>query len=246
MRGHARAVTSLVVSWVAMMGMLTVGPVTPAHAAATTTLANWQMNESPGARTMIDSSGNGINGAIGSAVRTGVFINGATGYDWPFSSPTMPPPKPERLVQVADSRLNPGTRDYAVTVRFRTTNSFGNMIQKGQSGAPGGYFKWQIPSGELSCLFRGRSSTGAVLSKSVNSGSKKLNDGAWHTVRCERTADRVTMTIDGTTTRTAIGPSGSISNTVPLTIAGKVNCNQISVTCDYFTGDIDYVKIEVG
>ena len=71
-------------------------------------------------------------------------------------SPTAPPPKPERLVQVNDSRLNPGNRDYAVTVRFRTTRSYGNMIQKGQSQTPGGYFKWEIPSGILMCLFRSR------------------------------------------------------------------------------------------
>ena len=105
---------------------------------------------------MTDGSGNNIVGAIGSAVQVGTFLDGATGYAWDNGSPTAPPPKPERLVTVNDSRLNPGNRDYAITMRFRTTRSYGNMIQKGQSQTPGGYFKWEIPSGILTCLFRSR------------------------------------------------------------------------------------------
>ncbi len=160
-------------------------------------------------------------------------------------APNQPPAKPERLIQVADPRLNPGTRDFAVTIRFKTSRTFGNMIQKGQANTPGGYFKWQIPLGKLACLFRGRAPDGTVLSKSVNSGDILLNDDQWHTVRCERTVDRVTMTIDGVRTRKALGPTGSISNTVPMTIAGKVNCDQATITCDYFVGEMDFIKIEV-
>jgi Laminin G domain len=244
MRHRGRIRTFGAMLMVAALGMIALGSSTPIGAAATVTLTNWQMNESAGTNVMIDSSGHGINGVVGSAILTGNTENGVTFYRWTSTNPNQPPPKPERLVQVNNSTLNPGTRDYAITVRFRTTHNYGNMIQKGQSGAPGGYFKWQIPSGNLSCLFRGRSSTGAILSKQVSSGTIKLNDGQWHTVKCERTADRVTMTIDGVLRRTALGPTGSISNTVPLTIGGKLNCDQVSVTCDYFAGDIDYVQIQ--
>jgi hypothetical protein len=239
------------VVWVMLTGglstVLTAVTAQPAYATATTTIADWEMNEATGAHVMADSSGNGINGTIGSAVHTGFVFNGATGYDWTSTNPNQPPPKPERLVQVPDSRLNPGSRDYAVTVRFRTTHSYGNMIQKGQSATPGGYFKWEIPNGQLMCLFRSRDASGHLLGeKSVKSPiGKPLNDGAWHTVRCEKTVDRVTMTIDGTTTvQSSHGTIGSIANNVPLTIAGKLNCDQVSVTCDYFAGDIDYVRIQ--
>jgi hypothetical protein len=225
--------------------LVTAGPVTSARAAATLTIANWQMNEGAGATVMLDTSGNGINGAVGSAIQTGFIDGTTTGYQWPSTAPNAPPPKPERLIQVANSQLNPGTRDYAITMRFRTTHNFGNMIQKGQSQTPGGYFKWQIPQGVLSCLFRGVSTSGNVVQKSVSSGTNLLNDGVWHTVRCERTATRVTMTIDGTITRTANGATGSISNTIPLTIGGKLNCDQVEITCDYFAGQIDFVRIEV-
>ena len=214
-------------------------------ASAATTIADWQMNEGSTATTMFDSTANHINGSIGNDVVTGYRVNGATGYHWPYVAPNQPPANPERLVTVSDGRLNPGTRVYSVTVRFRTTRSFGNIIQKGQSGTPGGYWKWQIPSGKLSCLFRGVVN-GNTVSKSVNSGTTLLNDGAWHTVTCTRTTTGVTMTIDGSITRRATGWTGSISNTKALTIGGKLNCDQQTVTCDYFTGDIDYVRISAG
>ncbi len=219
--------------------------VSPAHAAIDQPVAVWQMNEPAGSRTMVDSSGNGINGSIGSAIQTGVTYAGATGYRWSSTNPNGYPAKPERLVTAADSRLNPGTRDYAVTIRFRTTHSYGNMIQKGQATTPGGYFKWEIPKGMLMCLYRSRDSRGNLLGQKAVTTPFPLNDGKWHTVRCEKTVDRVTMTIDGTTvvrsSRSTIGP---IANTMPLSIGGKVTCDQVKVTCDYFAGDIDWIRIE--
>lgn len=214
------------------------GP-SPASAAATQTLAVWEMNEGPDSKVMVDSSTNGIHGTPGADVVTGSFDSSGIYYRFPhFVRPADVPVNPERLVQVDDGRLNPGTRDYAVTVTFRTTRSFGNIIQKGQSGAVGGYFKMQMPKGVVGCLFRG-----AAGSKSVNSGVA-LNDGQWHTVRCERQPDRVIMTIDGSKVRQGWGLTGNISNNVPLTIGGKLKCDQVTVTCDYFDGDINRVVIQ--
>jgi hypothetical protein len=209
------------------------------------TIADWQMNEGAGASVMVDSGPKHINGSVGSAVQTGVSTAGATGYRWSSLDPTAPPAKPQRLVTVPDSRLNPGSRDFAVTVRFRTTHSYGNMIQKGQALTPGGYFKWEIPNGRLFCLYLSRDGSGNLRSQHGVRAPQPLNDGAWHTVRCEKTANRVTMTIDGSTVvRSGESPVGPISNTMPLTIGGKYQCNQVDVTCDYFAGDIDWVRIE--
>ena len=217
----------------------------PAGAAANRTLARWRMDEGKKAAVMHDSSGHNIDGSIGGAVVPGVKSGGVIYYHWRDKHP-KDPPEPQRLIKVDDNRLNPGTRDFAVTIRFRTTRTYGNIIQKGQSGAPGGYFKWQIPKGKLTCLFRGRSPSGAVLSRAVNSGGKRLNDGRWHKVRCERTAKRVTMTVDGRFRRSVRGATGRIHNDVPLTIAGKRNCDQVQITCDYFVGDIASVVIQTG
>jgi hypothetical protein len=99
--------------------------------------------------------------------------------------PNQPPADRQRLVTVIDDRLNPRRHAFAVTVRFRTTRSFGNVIQKGQAGSPGGYFKWEIPKGRLTCLFRGVVD-GTKVGRAVNSGARRLNDGAWHAVTCKR------------------------------------------------------------
>jgi hypothetical protein len=209
----------------------------PASAA---TLANWQMNEGPNASVMVDSSGH-VNGTIGSAVVTGFTFNGATGYHWPFTSPTAPPAKPERIVQANSSTLNPGSGNYTVTLRYRTTKHFGNIVQKGQAGSSGGYFKLENPNGQLTCVFRGTNSSGNFLRKQVVSGV--LSDGHWHVVRCSRTATGLTLNVDGKVVATARGSTGNISNNRPISIAGKLNCDQVHTTCDYFTGDIDYITI---
>jgi hypothetical protein len=213
----------------------------PAHAAVDRPVAVWQMNEPAGSTTMVDSSGNGINGVVGAHVRMGTALSGGgTGYRFPWISPNTPPADPEHLVKVAHRpALNPGTGAYAVEFRLRTTQSFGNVIQKGQAGTAGGYFKVQQPNGKISCLFRG-----SAGSSTASSGSVRVNDGAWHTVRCERTSSSVVMTVDGVVTSRNSNPTGSIANTRPLAIGGKLNCDQVNTTCDYFVGDLDYVKIQ--
>jgi len=218
---------------------LAVGVVFAAPASAAT-LADWEMNEAPGAHVMTDSSGH-VNGTIGSAVQTGVTVLGATGYQWNFTSPTAPPPKPERLVQASSATLNPGAGNYTVTMRYRTTKHFGNIVQKGQAGSAGGYFKLENPSGRLNCVFRGVNASGAFLRKAVESGV--ISDGAWHVVVCARTPSGLTLTVDGSVVASAKGSTGTISNSRPITIGGKLNCDQVKTTCDYFTGNIDYIKI---
>jgi hypothetical protein len=211
-----------------------------AASASAATLADWEMNEGPGATTMVDSSGH-VNGTIGSAVQTGVSILGATAYQWPFASPTAPPPKPERIVQANSSSLNPGSGTYTVSLRFRTNQHFGNIVQKGQAGAAGGYFKIENPNGRINCVFRGVVS-GKLVRKAVQA-SQVTSDNAWHVATCTRTSTGVTLTIDGVVAGTARGNTGNISNTRPISIGGKLNCDQVNTTCDYFTGALDWVKI---
>ena len=217
------------------MGLALVAP------ASAATLANWQMNEGPRASVMVDKAGH-VNGTIGSAIQTGYKFDGATAYHWVFASPTAPPAKPERIAQANSSTLNPGSGNYAVKLRYRTTKHFGNIVQKGQAGSSGGYFKLENPNGRLTCVFRGTNSSGNFQRKQVVS-PRVLSDGKWHVARCARTSTGLTLQIDGSVVATAKGSTGRISNTRPISIAGKLNCDQVTTTCDYFTGDIDYVKI---
>jgi hypothetical protein len=218
---------------------LLLGPATAAGASSSSLIAYWGMNDSPGSHTMADGSGNGHRGRIGTEVHTGVRISGATGFRFDRLEPDTPPTHPAHLVTVPDSNaLNPGNRDYAVTIRLRTTEFFGNIIQKGQATVPGGNFKMQIPNGIVQCFFRGSDRT--ILAQST----RHLNDGHWHTVRCDRTSDALTMTVDGTRVARTPGWTGRIANSWPLTIGGKVDCDQKKVGCDYYAGDLDYAEIQ--
>jgi hypothetical protein len=218
-----------------------VGTATAADAAAARTVALWSMNEPSGSRVMADGSGNGRTGSIGREVRTGVRVDGAKGYRFDRLEPDTPPTHPQHLVTVPDSSaLDPGDRDYAITVRLRTTGKFGNIIQKGQSNATGGNVKLQIPNGVLQCLYRGSVTTLLVSSQ------RRLNDGRWHTVRCERTGSGVTLTVDGRVEARRSGRTGRIANSWPVAIGGKTACDQVKVGCDYYAGDLDWVRVEAG
>src|SRR3712207_507611 len=117
----------LTLSLTVVVSAVVVSVASPAWAVATTNAAFWSMDEAPGSSTMVDNSGNGINGTIGADVQTGVLFDGATGYRFPDISPTAPPARPQHIVTVpSTTALNPGSGDYSVTVRYRTTKSFGN------------------------------------------------------------------------------------------------------------------------
>jgi hypothetical protein len=206
-----------------------------AAASADHTIAMWDMDEPGRSRVMDDSSDHGLDGRIGREVEhTGDY------YRFSRLEPDTPPTHPQHLVTVDDdAELDPGSRDYAITIRMRTRYQFGNIIQKGQATVSGGSFKLQIPNGHVQCWFRG--SAGSIL---VTAPSK-INDGRWHVVNCERTRDGVALRIDGRTVANRWGWTGSISNSWPVSIGGKTDCDQRDVGCDYFAGDLDYVAIDV-
>ena len=203
------------------------------------TVARYDMNESAGARTMYDSSGHGLNGSIGSEVETGLAAGTATGYRFERLEPDTPPSHPRHLATVPSAGdLNPGDRDFSVTVRLRTQYHFGNIVQKGQATVDGGNFKLQIPNGIVQCLFRGSRGSLIVSTKS------KLNDGQWHVVRCDRTAQGLAVSVDGKAESRKDGPTGYIANGWPLSVGGKTSCDQVEVGCDYYAGDLDYIALE--
>lgn len=204
--------------------------------------ALYEMNEPVGSTVMTDSSGNGNNGVVDpSGVTTGAQYAGATGYNWPYRSPTAPPASPERVVQVPDnSAIEPVNDDFTIEIRFRFTDKFGNMAQKGQAQTPGGQWKIQMPGGVPSCLFKG--SAGQVATGAITA----MDDGEWHTLTCTLTSTGVTMYVDGEYRNKKNGTVGTLDNTFPMTVGGKIECDQIDVTCDYFSGQVDYVKITKG
>jgi hypothetical protein len=218
--------------------LLVAGAATTAQASSNRVVAAWEMNERAGSHTMRDSSGNGLDGVIGTEVQAGVSVGGDTGYRFSKLQPDTPPTHPEHVAAVPNyDALNPGYDDFAVTLRLRTTYQFGNVVQKGQATVAGGNFKLQLPNGIVQCIFRGSGGTLTV------SAPQRINDGNWHVVRCERTYEEVVVTIDGTPVAHRYGWTGRIANNWPLSIGGKTDCDQVNVGCDYFAGDIDYLQI---
>jgi hypothetical protein len=208
-------------------------------ALATEVEASWEMNEPAGATTMVDSGPNGLHAPIDqTGLDTGFVFDFATGYHWPRRNPTEPPPSPERVIVIPDNpNLDPLTDTYTVELRYRTKEKFGNITQKGQATTRGGQWKIQNPQGRPSCLYKGSITRGAVRSPAY------LNDNAWHTLLCVKTPTAVELWVDGVRVGRKNGAVGNIDNSFPMTIGGKISCDQIEVTCDYFSGEIDYIRI---
>lgn len=236
-----RSTAAVAALTVALAGLTLVGA-GPAEAEATRTVAFYSMDEPAGATVLVDSSGNNRNGTIGSSVTTGATFEGATAHRFPTLLPGDRIADPGHTDRVPHTTLfNPDAGDFSVTIRLRTRNSFGNVIQKGQGTAVGGYWKFEIPGGLPRCLFRG--ATGASRTGYAN---VDVSDNRWHTITCNRTSSYVEMYVDGVRTSRAFGQTGTIGNNAQLSIGGKSQCDGVNTTCDYFGGDIDYVKISKG
>jgi hypothetical protein len=209
-----------------------------------TTVLSLEFNEPAGSQTAVDSSGFGHDGAIGSHVK----MNGAWA-DWD----RHPPGEgiyygADHLVMVpdaADGSLDPESSTFTVEFRFRSTDKFGNILQKGQARTAGGQVKFQQPKGFVSCMFKSPSNQASIKS------SIATNDGQWHVIRCVRTTADVTLYVDGVFNKRIRKVTSSINNVKPWTIGGKFDCDTSDPdvgadSCDYFPGDIDYVHLTKG
>lgn len=198
-------------------------------AEATVVVGSWHMDEGSGAARMSDSTTNNLDGSVGNGVITGIPAGSSRAYH--FGSGR------DRLVTVSDAgnRLDPGSHAMRLNARIRST-SLGeyNVIQKGQSHTPGGYYKISWDRGHLYCTFRGSPGRSASIGWPYG-----IADGRYHDISCARNSRAVYISVDGHTRGRAV-VIGPISNFYPLSIGGKVRCGG-SIECDYFSGDIDSV-----
>jgi hypothetical protein len=211
---------------------------------APVTVLDLELDEAAGSTTAVDSSGFGHDGDIGSHIR----MNGATA--------TIDRHPPDAgifygaahlivIKDASDASLDPGTGNFTVEFRFRSTVKFGNVIQKGQATTAGGQVKFQQPKGYMSCMFKSPTGTASIKSSIFTS------DGAWHTIRCERTPSEVSLYVDGVFNKRIRHTTGNINNTKAWTIGGKFDCdksdpNTGADSCDYWAGEMDWVKLTKG
>ena len=189
---------------------------------------------------MHDMSGLGNDGDIGSKVKPGRSFGGGKGYQFlRFAGEAR---DANRLVLVRSWSLNPGARDVDMTVRVKTFDGQeANIAQKGEAGAPGGFYKVEMTKGKPGCFFKGN------LAKREAWWNGKINDGKIHTITCTKRHNKVTISVDGRPPVTKWGRVGTISNNKPLSIGGKFGCNPAAGNeCDYFVGKLGGLSIAFG
>lgn len=239
MRGRKIVLFSVTTSVVALL-MLLGGQAAQAQS-GWTVIADYQLNESNGATILWDSSGRGVHGSIGSDVNIARNSGGVTYHNFPYVSSNAPSnPARTHLITTNHAALNPGDDNFAVEVRLRGTVNDGNVTQKGQSGG-GGYWKMELHDGGFAhCVFKGNNAAVSMDS------DYKVTDGNWHTIRCERQSNRAIMYVDGQEHSNQRVTTGTLNSSWEQVIGGKSRCTSAGVECDYFRGDLDYVRFEKG
>jgi hypothetical protein len=184
-------------------------------------LASAASAATPGNSWSMDVSGGVVRDANGTQPMTftGPGVQSTTGLVGGAVEFTRAP----SLGTAANSRYdNPGTRNFAMGIVFtsqpipNTSSYSGNLMQKGLFG-DAGQVKLQLVSsaqGTVSCRIKGTYGARIITSR-VN-----VDNGAWHTAVCWRSANLVGVTVDGVVTSLAWNP-GSVSNTRYLTLGNK-------------------------
>jgi hypothetical protein len=199
--------------------------------------ARWTMDERPGATVMVDVSGSGSDGVIGSAVAVGDGTYRFPG--WTANVDTA-----GRLigrvavtsgaVSVPDpwGALEPGRGSFVVSVRLRSAlTSSGrlpsapaasfNVVQKGRADQAGGFWKLEL-SGDGSSTGRLRWVISDGSRSAVVTSAVRVDDGQWHTVVAQRRDDRALLTVDGVSASAPAGGVGDVApGGVPVTVGKK-------------------------
>jgi hypothetical protein len=219
------------------MGLATTG----SAGAAGTVVALWHMDETTGATTMHDSSGNNNNGSLINV------ITGLPDASCHLHSCYSFQRTPSVAVVPHSNTLNPGTQDITLTEWVNTgvipPPAVGDydMIRKGLGSATGGDYKMEVKprnqgtAAKLLCLFQDSAGKEGQLIKGPN-----LADNKWHQVQCRRTATNIQAIVDGRVWTKSIA-IGSISNTEDVTVGARSPQGG-----DQYTGLMDEVSITIG
>jgi hypothetical protein len=147
------------------------------------------------------------------------------------------------LEGVRDDALNPGTRPLTYGASVMMTHSDladgANVVQKGYSVGGVSQFKLQVDHllGHPSCVITGDKTHIYRAEPFLD-----VADGTWHDLTCVRTADRLSMLIDGVQRAWVKLPAGlSIANAEPLRVGGKGPAKGN----DQFAGEIDNVFLTI-
>ncbi len=155
-----------------------------------------------------------------------------------------------------ERRLVPGGDDFMLGADVKLTeephrtprDDGDNILQRGLFGS-GGQYKLQLDDGRPSCRVQG--DAGEALVKLP----KRLKPDRWYRIRCERTAQRVTifaarLPVDEDTTwdsATTWAITGEVNTVAPISIGAKVNIREelVQPAPDQFNGILDNVTVKI-
>ena len=212
------------------------GGLPSAHATGTT-VASWPMDETSGS-TMIDASGNGIDGTT-----YNVELTGSTGYR--FDGATS------KVIVPNSALLDPGESDFSwtVVVQSEHTPAAGtdmDLLRKGIGSSTGGEYKSEIVAakgqGRGFCLVKDSAGVSATIK-----GVSNITDGLPHTVTCTKTATSLTLQVDDLKPRVKVttSPIGSISNTRSL-VLGVKSATVTGSAGDWYQGAMLEASVSIG
>ena len=204
--------------------------------AAVHAVSLWHMNETSGT-----TAADAVGGHTGTLKNVTLGTPGVSGTSFTFNGSSQ-----QSTMTVASvAALNPGTANLtaSLSVKFTLLPSTGDydILRKGAAtigGKPGTEYKLELlPSGKAYCELRGTTGHMSIT------GTKVLNDGAWHSITCSRTGiSSMSLTVDGVTqTASTAGSIGSISNSLAFYVGGSLNPVQ-----DFYRGQIDEVSYSSG
>jgi hypothetical protein len=159
---------------------------------------------------------------------------------------------PRVILEAEDSAdANPGQADFAVSLDFLvpslpagSTIADQNVMQKGNFDDPG---QWKVEidvERRPICVFHYPGDGDAPLTVRVQ---RAVDDGAWHSLRCERRGAAVLAVLDGgdgEDTRTVDIPAGhtlDIANSRTIRVGGQ----DVTASADQFHGSVDNVSVEI-
>lgn len=204
-------------------------------------VADWKMDESAGAKVMVDSAGSN-DGQIGGHVRTGVpGLKGGHAYQFDGSSTSN--------VKVPDNpSLDPGSASITLTATVLIKagpikdDSY-EVVRKGLVTTKGGDWKMEIKRrgssvGKLHCVFNGILPNG---NKALADASSSVNvaDGKAHTLKCVKTQGQIKAIVDSKIVTKKV-TTGSITNDQGVIVGSKVPGDDVMI------GTIDQVSVDIG
>jgi hypothetical protein len=142
-----------------------------------------------------------------------------------------------------NANLSPGSANVSATVSINTTFKPGTGdfdFDLVRSAGSGPQYKIELfphsGKSQAQCYFKGSSNTVTLP------GGNSLSDGAWHTIKCTKTSNKVTLTVDGSVVASKSITIGSINHRsgTPFSIGWKPS------GADFYHGSMKGVSVSIG